>query len=82
MSLIAVIHSWLLLSLNVTKSKETAEHHQTLSPSLVALARKIDLVTCLLQFHPSVLNADALFFSNLTLDIIEDCIPHCVQMIY
>ena len=27
-------------------------------------------------------NAGTLFFSNLTLDIIEDCIPHCVQAAY
>ena len=26
-------------------------------------------------------NAGALFFSNLTLDVIEDCIPHCVLAI-
>ena len=27
-------------------------------------------------------NVGALFFSNLTLDVIDDCIPHCVRMIY
>ena len=27
-------------------------------------------------------NAGRLFFSNLTLDVIEDCIPHCVQAVY
>ena len=27
-------------------------------------------------------NVGALFFSNLTLDVIEDCIPHCVWTIY
>ena len=27
-------------------------------------------------------NAGTLFFSNLTLDVIEDCIPHCVPTIY
>ena len=27
-------------------------------------------------------NAGALFFSNLILGIIEDCIPHCVPTIY
>ena len=26
--------------------------------------------------------AGALFFSNLALDVIEDCILHCVPMIY
>ena len=27
-------------------------------------------------------NVGALFFSNLTLDVIDDCIPHCVRTIY
>ena len=27
-------------------------------------------------------NVAALFFSNLMLDVIKDCIPHCVRMIY
>jgi len=27
-------------------------------------------------------NAGRLFFSILTLDVNEDCIPHCVQAIY
>ena len=42
-------------------------------------AIKMDPVNCLFHFSSS---AGTLFFSNLTFDVIEDCIPHYVPTTY
>ena len=47
-----------------------------------APAGKMGRVNCLFNFGSSVPECWRVVLSNLMLDVIKDCIPHCVPMIY